>query len=291
MSSIATFDLSTHVSLLSGLTLVTVLAFLYPNSASWVGTLNEICIWSITGGLTAILLERWLLGGHIPLGNLYESCLALSGVVLGITLGLRGSPWARTLFLPTALMLNLFAANLTPMQISNARRSLVPALQSNWLTMHVSMMISSYGLLILGCICAIMWLSLQTVAPSDALQLDETVRSRCLSVRQRRLADQVDCWSYRLIMLGFPLLTLGIVSGAVWANETWGSYWSWDPKETWALLTWLVFAIYLHTRLTVPPYPINQSATMATIGLASVWMCYLGINGLGQGLHTYGWFQ
>lgn len=290
MSLIESFNLPVNMSLLSALTVITCVTLFYPSAAPWLEKVNELCIWSITGGLTVMLLERWLLGGHIPLGNLYESCLGLSGVMLSVALGLRGTPWARTLFLPTALMLNLFAATLTPMQNTGALR-LVPALQSNWLTMHVSMMMTSYGLLILGCVCAIMWLSLQSPTLVSVLPHSNRIQQQCLYTRQRYLANQVDRWSYRLITLGFPLLTLGIVAGAVWANETWGSYWSWDPKETWALLTWLVFAIYLHTRLTSPPYPTTQSATIATVGLASVWMCYLGINSLGQGLHTYGWFQ
>lgn len=290
MSLTAIVDLSANINLLNTLILVTVVALLIPHAPDWLQQLNELCIWGITGAFIIILLERWLLAGHIPLGNLYESCLGLSGVILGLGLGLRDRPWARTLFLPTALMLNLFAINLAPTQTSKGY-SLVPALQSNWLTMHVTMMMSSYGLLILGCICAIMWLSLQNSLPTITALLNDRVQSRCFDTRQRRLADEVDRWSYRLITLGFPLLTLGIVAGAVWANETWGSYWSWDPKETWAFLTWLVFAIYLHSRLTVPPYPMHQSASIATIGLASVWMCYLGINGLGQGLHSYGWFQ
>ena len=102
--------------------------------------------------------------------------------------------------------------------------------------------------------------------------------------------DTLDNLSYRILGLGFPLLTLGILSGAVWANEAWGSYWSWDPKETWALITWLVFAIYLHTRLT-KGWRGTKSAMLATLGFITVWVCYLGVNLLGSGLHSYGWFS
>ena len=103
-------------------------------------------------------------------------------------------------------------------------------------------------------------------------------------------AQTLDNLSYRTLGLGFPLLTIGILSGAVWANEAWGSYWSWDPKETWALITWLVFAIYLHTRLS-KGWRGNKPAFIAVAGFFLVWICYLGVNLLGTGLHSYGWFQ
>jgi cytochrome c-type biogenesis protein CcsB len=103
------------------------------------------------------------------------------------------------------------------------------------------------------------------------------------------LADTLDNISYRIIGLGFPLLTIGIIAGAVWANEAWGSYWSWDPKETWALITWLVFAAYLHARIT-KGWQGRKPAILAASGFMVVWICYLGVNLLGKGLHSYGWF-
>ena len=96
-------------------------------------------------------------------------------------------------------------------------------------------------------------------------------------------------FSYRIIGLGFPSLTIGIIAGGVWANEAWGSYWSWDPKETWALITWLVFAAYLHARIT-RGWQGRQPALLASAGFVVVWICYLGVNILGKGLHSYGWF-
>ena len=101
------------------------------------------------------------------------------------------------------------------------------------------------------------------------------------------LLESIDNLSYRTISFGFPLLTIGIIAGAVWANEAWGSYWSWDPKETWALITWLVFASYLHSRIT-KSWQGEKPALIATLGFVVVWICYLGVNFLGKGLHTYG---
>jgi cytochrome c-type biogenesis protein CcsB len=101
------------------------------------------------------------------------------------------------------------------------------------------------------------------------------------------LVESIDNLSYRTISFGFPLLTIGIIAGAVWANEAWGSYWSWDPKETWALITWLVFASYLHARIT-KSWQGRKPAIIASFGFIIVWICYLGVNFLGTGLHTYG---
>ncbi|KAL1172551.1 hypothetical protein V6Z11_A05G356400 [Gossypium hirsutum] len=96
-------------------------------------------------------------------------------------------------------------------------------------------------------------------------------------------------WSYRIISLGFIFLTIGILSGAVWANEAWGSYWNWDPKETWAFITWTVFAIYFHTRTNTNLEGVN-SALVASMGFLIIWICYFGVNLLGIGLHSYGSF-
>jgi cytochrome c-type biogenesis protein CcsB len=121
---------------------------------------------------------------------------------------------------------------------------------------------------------------LERVAPSATVTL---------SPQRLSLADTLDNISYRIIGLGFPLLTIGIIAGAVWANEAWGSYWSWDPKETWALITWLVFAAYLHARIT-KGWQGRRPAILASTGFVVVWICYLGVNLLGKGLHSYGWF-
>jgi cytochrome c-type biogenesis protein CcsB len=118
--------------------------------------------------------------------------------------------------------------------------------------------------------------------------LTESERERSSNLSERlSLLESIDNLSYRTISFGFPLLTIGIISGAVWANEAWGSYWSWDPKETWALITWLVFASYLHARIT-KDWQGEKPALIASFGFIVVWICYLGVNFLGKGLHTYG---
>jgi cytochrome c-type biogenesis protein CcsB len=107
---------------------------------------------------------------------------------------------------------------------------------------------------------------------------------------KKKFAENLDNLSYRILGIGFPLLTIGILSGAVWANEAWGSYWSWDPKETWALATWLVFAIYLHLRIS-KGWHGKKPAILASLGFVTVWICFLGVNLLGEGLHSYGFLK
>jgi cytochrome c-type biogenesis protein CcsB len=204
---------------------------------------------------------------------------------------------------PSALFTNAFATFSLPKDMQEAT-PLVPALQSNWLMMHVTVMILSYGALICGSLLAIAYLVITGVNVNENKKMNlnkENILSPNLTVRQsepvlntsafgEKLAYTFDNLSYRILGIGFPLLTIGILSGAVWANEAWGSYWSWDPKETWALLTWLVFAIYLHTRLN-KGWQGKKPALIASLGFVSVWVCYLGVNLLGEGLHSYGWLS
>ena len=193
---------------------------------------------------------------------------------------------------------------------------LVPALKSNWLMMHVTVMMLSYASLIVGSLLGIFFLILANGKKDEVLlqgnsygnnfnsskladtafykqEADEEYTTLILedstSTNSNRLTllESLDNLSYRTISFGFPLLTIGIIAGAVWANEAWGSYWSWDPKETWALITWLVFASYLHARIS-RSWQGKKPAMIASVGFIVVWICYLGVNFLGKGLHTYG---
>ena len=185
--------------------------------------------------------------------------------------------------------------------------------------MHVTVMMLSYASLIVGSLLGIFFLILTNGRKDEILlqgnsygrtfkntNLSDTVFYKEGSLQdysnlvaegletssppkdnRLTLLESVDNLSYRTISLGFPMLTIGIIAGAVWANEAWGSYWSWDPKETWALITWLVFASYLHARIT-KSWQGRKPAIIASFGFIVVWICYLGVNFLGKGLHTYG---
>jgi cytochrome c-type biogenesis protein CcsB len=221
-----------------------------------------------------------------------------------------------SVLIPVTLLISGFA-NLTLSPDMQKASPLVPALQSNWLMMHVSMMMISYATLIVGSLLSILYLAfsfinkknlqnnfgnknqnqkIQSQTPNfinlNALIINTPVaQTKSLEnseLSKLSLLQTIDIWSYRIIGLGFPFLTTGIISGAVWANEAWGSYWSWDPKETWALITWLVFAIYLHSRL-LKGWQGQKAAFVGSCGFFVIWICYLGVNFLGKGLHSYGW--
>jgi cytochrome c-type biogenesis protein CcsB len=252
--------------------------------------------------LFVILSERWISSGYFPLSNLYESLLFLSWTLLFIQLILEfktSSKIIGILITPIVLLINGFSNLSLPLEMQKAS-PLVPALQSNWLMMHVSLMMLSYATLITGSLFSILFLLLSLKKENFFLKdlnqnsnlnkntelLNTNLQTSLISTS--KFLKNIDNLSYRTISLGFPFLTLGIISGAVWANEAWGSYWSWDPKETWALITWLIFAAYLHARI-IKKWKSIQSSILASIGFIIVWICYLGVNFLGQGLHSYGW--
>jgi len=247
-------------------------------NVAWVGTLSANLI------LFFILASRWLISGYFPLSNLYESLLFLSWCLLFILKLIESKTKSKIIgavILPIILLIISFATIILPkpMQYSSP---LVPSLQSNWLMMHVSMMMFSYSVLILGSLLSILMLVLS--------KTKNTTSSLNSFTTNQNLITNLDNWSYRTIGLGFPLLTIGIISGAVWANEAWGSYWSWDPKETWALITWLIFAAYIHARLS-KGWGGEKAAILGSCGFFVVWICYLGTNFLGQGLHSYGFLN
>ena len=124
----------------------------------------------------------------------------------------------------------------------------------------------------------------------STLVVEELENPSPIKENRLTLLESIDNLSYRTISFGFPLLTIGIIAGAVWANEAWGSYWSWDPKETWALVTWIVFATYLHSRIT-KGWEGKKTAILGGLGFFIIWICYLGVNFLGKGLHSYGWLS
>jgi cytochrome c-type biogenesis protein CcsB len=276
----------------------------------------------LTNGLIFCLLGfRWINYGYFPLSNLYESLLFLAWGITFTTIVLEfktRTPIIGSISNPISLFITGFAGLSLP-ESMQAPSPLVPALKSNWLMMHVTVMMLSYASLIVGSLLGIFFLILvngkkeeivlqgssygtnfQDKKLVDAafykedinedytnLVIEEVDKSEPIKDNRLSLLESIDNLSYRTISFGFPLLTIGIIAGAVWANEAWGSYWSWDPKETWALITWLVFASYLHARIT-KSWQGKKPAIIASFGFIVVWICYLGVNFLGKGLHTYG---
>jgi cytochrome c-type biogenesis protein CcsB len=273
--------------------------------------------------LVSILVIRWIISNHFPLSNLYESLIFLSWGLLSFLLILQfktKEPFLGILLTPIILFITTFATFSLPVEMQKSS-PLVPALQSNWLMMHVTIMMLSYAALIFGSVLSLTFLIIKTTKDmnmkgdsllnsqlsspfsgniptipsqnSNSQLLTQSLSSQSSGLKKEEnssFIEKLDNLSYRTIGIGFPLLTIGILSGAVWANETWGSYWSWDPKETWALITWLIYSIYLHSRI-VKGWKGEKPALIASIGFLAVWICYLGVNIFGKGLHSYGWFD
>ncbi|CAK6690382.1 Cytochrome c biogenesis protein CcsA [Synechococcus sp. CBW1107] len=278
-------------------------------SVSGSGQGSQAVRWMVAAAnlaLTAQLVLRWWQSGHFPISNLYESlCFLAWACTLTQLLVERSfpSPIVAAAATPMGLGCVAFASFALPDQLQQAA-PLVPALRSSWLVMHVSVIMVSYAALLVGSL-----VSLAVLFTDRGQQLElrsssigsgafrqaslatngGSAGSLQLSSASLSLSEQLDSLSYRTITVGFLLLSIGIVSGAVWANEAWGSWWSWDPKETWALICWLVYAAYLHTRLS-RGWQGRKPALVAVAGLVVICVCYIGVNLLGIGLHSYGWF-
>ena len=276
-----------------------------------------LAFWSLSGGrsstavrllvaganlcLTAQLVLRWWESGHFPISNLYESlCFLAWGCTLTQLLVERTwpSPLVPAAATPMALGCVAFASFALPDRLQDAS-PLVPALRSSWLVMHVSVIMISYAALLVGSLLSLavlftdrgnsMELRSSSIGSGGYRQAQLATPQLQLSSVAMPAVEQLDSLSYRTITVGFLLLSVGLVSGAVWANEAWGSWWSWDPKETWALICWLVYAAYLHTRL-IRGWQGRKPALVAAAGLVVIVVCYIGVNLLGIGLHSYGWF-
>jgi len=250
--------------------------------------------------ITLQLISRWILSSHFPISNLFESLCFLSWALIIAQLLLEReyqTPIISTLSIPLILLTLGFACFVLPDELRSSS-NLVPALRSSWLVMHVSVVMLSYASLIIGsCLSA----SVLLIENNEALQIRSnsvgiggykisnlSSKNEVIEPYQFSHLEKLDTLSYRSILVGFVLLTLGLISGAVWANEAWGTWWSWDPKETWAFISWLFYAAYLHMRIS-KGWQGRKPALLATSGFFIVLICYLGVNFWGVGLHSYGW--
>jgi cytochrome c-type biogenesis protein CcsB len=240
--------------------------------------------WVTFGLHTAAILLRWVesyqMGiGHAPLSNMYESLVFFSWCIAIVYLLWEWKLKSRVIgaFAFPFIFLTIAYASLTS-GISAKIDPLVPALQSNWLHAHVMTCFISYASFALSCGVSIMYLMRlrkqeKNMEPTGWMALFPSL-------------DSLDTMVYRTIVIGFPLLTIGIVTGAAWANYAWGSYWSWDPKETWSLITWFIYAVFLHARIT-REWRGKRTAVLSIIGFIAVIFTYLGVNYLLSGLHSY----
>ncbi|MBW1857962.1 MAG: c-type cytochrome biogenesis protein CcsB [Deltaproteobacteria bacterium] len=228
-----------------------------------------------TVGLIMRWFESYKMGiGHAPLSNLYESLIFFSWTIVLLYLIIEWRIKTKNLgafVVPFAFFSMAFAS----LSVKSGIQPLIPALQSNWLISHVITCFFGYAALTIACGLGFMYLL-------KGLEKGERPRLFFRLLPGRKIVDEL---TYQSVVIGFIFLTLGIITGSVWAYSAWGSYWSWDPKETWSLITWLIYAAMLHSRF-VRGWRGKRMAIMSIIGFASVLFTYFGVNYL-PGLHSY----
>jgi len=223
--------------------------------------------------LTLYLGGRWVAAGRAPFSNLFESLVLFAWTIPLVYLVLRLRLEVPAALLPaTALLAALLLVYASSPFVSSEIQPLMPALKSNWLTFHVTACLLGYGAFAVSLLASIGFLVADRAAAGA-------------TAGERELFGAIMLGT---VSFGFLFLTLGIVTGAVWANRAWGTYWSWDPKETWSLITWLIYAVFLHGRY-IRGWRLRRLAWLPILGFASVLVTYLGVNYLMKGLHSYGW--
>jgi cytochrome c-type biogenesis protein CcsB len=263
-----------------------VLYFIYlAFRAERLGKFATLGAWVSLGVQTAAILLRWVesyqMGfGHAPLSNMYESLVFFSWCIALLYLLWERKLKSRVIgafALPFAFAFNAYASLASG--VSAKIDPLIPALQSNWLHAHVITCFLAYASFALSCAVSVVYLV--KLRKGGKTEKEDGMTGLFPAL------DSLDDLIYRTIVVGFPLLTIGIVTGAAWANYAWGAYWSWDPKETWSLITWFAYAIFLHARIT-RDWRGKRAAILSIIGFIAVIFTYFGVNYLLSGLHSYG---
>jgi cytochrome c-type biogenesis protein CcsB len=234
------------------------------------------------------LLIRWRESyatgyGYIPLSNIYESLVFFAWAIVLVYLVVDIRYHQRTLGVIAAPLaaIALALTSLLPGAKSEIR-PLIPALQSNWLAVHVITCFLGYAAFAIAFGVSIAYM-IQVKRSSSDQRVTSGQRGTISWLPSSQTLDEIN---YKAIAIGFPLLTLGIITGAAWASYAWGSYWSWDPKETWSLITWFIYAAFLHARFT-REWRGRKTALLSIVGFGAVIFTYFGVNFLLSGLHSY----
>ena len=240
--------------------------------------LGKLAKWVLVAGFAVhcvTLLARWLATGLTPAASLYEALSFFAWALVGTYLlfDLRYRIAVLGAFVcPLALVL-MIGGTAAPKQIPVAN----PVLDSWWFPVHVTLAFLGYAVFAVAAMAGVMYL----------LQ-ERRVKNKQFSGLFYRLPslDTLDSINYKCLTFGFPLMTMGIISGAIWANSAWGGYWRWDPKETGALVIWFLYAALLHGRLTIG-WRGRRAAIFAIIGFLGLLFTFLGVNLLLSGEHTF----
>ena len=242
---------------------------------AWLGLVLQ------TAGLILRWVESYRMGiGHAPLSNFYESLVfgSWSVVLIYLVIEIRYRNRSLGVFPLAVAFLAMAYASFSP-GVESKIQPLIPALKSNWLIAHVITCFLGYAAFAVACGIGMLYLTKRGMNPPN--------NPGSSSILQRLPSVQtLDELIYQNVVFGFLLLSVGIITGSVWANSAWGSYWSWDPKETWSLITWLVYAFMLHARL-VRGWHGRKIAWVSVIGFGCVLFTYFGVNFLLSGLHSY----
>jgi len=225
--------------------------------------------------------ESYRLGaGHAPLTNMYESLVffAWCTTVFYLVMEYRFKARVMGAFVMPCVAVAMAYASLSD-RIDSQINPLIPALQSNWLIAHVVTCFIGYGAFAMAGGLGVMYLM-----KNSADNKKDPATSRVASLPALKVIDDL---THKTIVFGFMWLSAGIITGAIWANEAWGTYWSWDPKETWSIITWFMYALTLHARFT-RGWRGKRIAWLAIIGFLAVFFTYFGVNFLLSGLHSYG---
>ncbi|WP_448384426.1 c-type cytochrome biogenesis protein CcsB [Desulfosoma sp.] len=279
MNSSVLLGVTTFAYLLATTLYLAGITFHKPRWLPW-GTLCAVGTLLVqTAGIALRWKESYDLGfGHAPLSNLYESLVFGSWVLVLIYVVFEKKIGQRALgFVPCGIaFLAMAYASFSPGVVSTIQ-PLVPALKSNWLIAHVVTCFMGYGAFAIsfGLSVAYLWRKKKAERPLSLATNSLIPGSR-----------ELDEFNYQMVLFGFFWLSIGIITGSVWANSAWGSYWSWDPKETWSLITWLIYAAVLHAR-AVRGWRGPRVAWLSVAGFCSVLFTYFGVNFLLSGLHSY----
>ncbi|MEB3330098.1 MAG: c-type cytochrome biogenesis protein CcsB [Candidatus Sericytochromatia bacterium] len=251
-------------------------------------------------GAGVTLVCRALIAQHAPWSNLWESMITMLFVTLAFYFFVEVTYKPRHFGVVAAplVMILIGGASILPPHFKGAA-PLMPALQSYWIKVHVLLVLASYAAFTMSFAAALAYLffnwqarrahppMLASAGPGGEVAVPPAPPGQGRWAEQLGFFDEL---TYRLILMGFPLLMFGIITGAMWANGAWGTYWSWDPKETWSLITWFVYAAYLHARLT-HDWTGTRAAWLGVAGFASMVVTYIGVNYLSSGLHSYGFIR
>lgn len=233
---------------------------------------------------TALLVQRSLAAGRLPFSNLYEFTLVFAwGILLIFAVCAKRFRMLAASPLVLAIITVLMGiAAMMPRDI----RPLMPALRSVWLQAHVLTGILSYGALAISAVLAVVYLAGMDEKSTGVLPVQQEAEKSLARYWRIPSPAELERYIHGLIVVGFVFLSLLIVTGAVWAEETWGRWWGWDPKESWALATWLIYLVYLHGRIRFG-WQGRALAWFAAVGFLAVLFTLFGVTYLLPGLHSY----